>query len=313
MMTTTRTIGVMTAVCLLFAATGYAEDYQVRLERPSKAGDVLQLVAKAGETETHRFFEDDKVVQEKTSALKVQLEAEVKILAVDKKGRMTRLALTIRKFSGSVDGKAVEPLAAGSVVIATSGAKKTAFQLKDGKFPEDVERLLGLIIALQKDSDDSADDDDLFGTSARKKVGDKWPINKAAMIKFMKEGEVTIKEGDISGTVGITELRKVDGVPCLHIEAQFSAANFTPPLPEGAKLLSVKMTSRMIGDYPVDVKIPRLRIGLTLNVAMEMQMPADPKGQTQRMEISWSKWMQRECKPGREKPKAAATTKKAGN
>ena len=52
MMTPTRAIGVMTATCLLFGAVGYAEDYQVRLERPFKAGDMLGLVVKAGKTET---------------------------------------------------------------------------------------------------------------------------------------------------------------------------------------------------------------------------------------------------------------------
>ncbi len=305
MTTTARAIGVTMAVCLLFAAAGYAEDYQVRFERPFKAGDVLRLVAKGGETQTQRISAGEKILREKTSTLKVQLEAEVKILAVDKKGRKKRLALTIRKLTGSVDGKAVEPPTAGSVVIATSGAKKTAFELKDGKLPKDIERLLGFVIKTHSKSDGDEDDDALFGTSARKKVGDKWTANKAAIAKSLKGEGLTIKEGDVSGTVGITELSKVNGVPCLHIEGQVSAANFSPPLPEGAKSLSAKMTSRVIGDFPVDLKLPRLRDGVAVNMTMDIQMPADGEGPAKRMVISSSMWVQRELTPGREKPKAA--------
>lgn len=313
MITTTRAIGVMTGACLLFAAAGYAEDYQIRLERPFKAGDVLQLVAKGGETESLRLSEGDKVLQDKTSTLKVHVEAELEILAVDKKGRKTQLALTIRKFSGSVDGKAVKPPVAGSVVIATSGTKKTAFELKDGKLPKDIERLLGFVIETHKESDKSPGDDEAFGTSARKKVGDKWPVNKAAIVKSLKGDGLTIKEGDVSGTVKITELRKVNGVPCLHIESQFSVAGLSPPLPEGAKILSAKMGGSTMGDFPVDLKLPRLREALTANMALDMQMPGDGEGPTRRMVMSASMWVQRELTPGRKKPKAAATTKKAGN
>ncbi len=304
MTTTARAIGVTAAACLLFAAAGHAEDYQVRLERPFKAGDVLQFVAKSGETETQRVSEGDKVLQEKTSTLKAHVEGELEILAVDKKGRKTRVRLTIRKFSGSVDGKAVEPPAAGSVVIAATAGDKTAYELKDGKLPKDIERLFGILIRTHTKSQGDVGDDDVFGTSARKKVGDKWAVNKAAIVKSLKGEGLTIKEGDVNGTVEITELRKVDGVSCLHIEGLVTAANFSPPLPEGAKVLSAKVTTRVIGDFPVDLKLPRLRQGLAVNMAVEIQMPADGEGPAQRMAISSTMWVQQELRPGRKKPKA---------
>ncbi len=295
----------MTATCLLFGALGYAEDYQVRLERPFKPGDVLGLVAKAGQTRTERVSAGDKVVEENASALKAHLEAEMEILAVNKKGRMTRAALTVHKFSGSIDGKAAGPIAPGSVVVATSAADKTAFQLKDKQLPGDVQRLLGMLIEAHKESDLDEGDDEVFGTSARKKVGEKWPINKAAIIKSLTRQELSIKEGDLSGTVRITELRKVNGVSCLHVAAEVNAVKFSPPLGDGAKVLGAKITTRMIGDFPVDVTLPRLRDGLILNIAMEIQMPAKAKGQAKHMEISSSSWVMREYTPVRQKPDPA--------
>lgn len=317
MITTTRTIGVMTAVCLLFAAPGYAEDYQVRLDRPSKAGDVLQFVAKVEETNSQRFFEDEKLAKGTTLNLKAHVEGELEILAVDKKGRKTRLGLTIRKLTGGIDGKAVEPLAAGSVVIVATAGDKITYQLKDGKLPKDIKRLLGLVIVTHKESDDDSSDgwpgDKVFGTSARKKVGDKWPVNKAAMAKLLKGQGMIVKEGDISGTVEITELRKVNGVPCLHMKSLVISKLTPPPLPEGSKVAIAKITTRMTGDFPVDLKLPPLRQRLAVNVNLDVQGPAGGEGPVRRSVVSGSSSVERELTPGREKPKPAATTKKAGN
>ena len=55
----------------------------------------------------------------------------------------------------------------------------------------------GKLIESHNDSDLDEGDDAVFGTSARKKVGEKWPINKAAIIKSLTRQELSIKEGDI--------------------------------------------------------------------------------------------------------------------
>ena len=275
---------VAAAFALLWGAAGHARDFEIRLNRARSVGDQLRIVASAQAIETTKSSVDGEPGAAKASRRHVRLEADVEVLAVDREGAVTKSAWTLRKFMGAVDGKLVEPIPTDGVVVAETRGAETVFQARGWTLSPKVQKLLDLVIETHVEGAPS--DDEALGTRDRKKLGERWPVNKDAMIKGLAREGLTIDKDALTGTTGITRFRNVGGVSCLHIEGNVSVKGFGAPLAPGAKMVSSKLEFHMAGDYPLDTSLPPLSHKLTSQRTIQMRTPSPEGGKEMQVDVS---------------------------
>ena len=256
---------------------GGAKGHEIHLDRAFRVGDEYRLLASAEFTSVERSSRGGQALDERTEKLKVRLEADVKVLSVDRAGRPLDIELAVRAFDGSIDGKPAVLAGERLVIVAESGGEGTQFKLAGaGKLDPNVSRLLDLAVAL---SDANApEDDSLFGTSTERAVGETWPVNRDAMARAASAQGLSARPEDVRGTLRLAELRTVGKTPCLHIEGQVSIGKLSPPLPPGGKVLDANMTMAMSGDFPTDPNLPALSGATQTRVHLHFQVPAPDGG-----------------------------------
>ena len=291
-----RVISVATA-CLAMCASARAKDYEIRLHQPDKVGDVERVKAQGSDKRQRTVTVEGDVVQKKASSVEAQMSAVVKTLAVDKNGKATRQELTVQALKGNVDNKPVPSLPAGSVISAARTADgKTSFQLKGGTLSPEAKKLLKVVATLSMGKSKS-NDDVIFGTSERKKVGDQWTANNAQMAKDFSKTSLKFRGRDLTSKVKLAAARKVRGVPCLHIVGDIAASHAEMQLPKGAKVVRFTMKVQFDGDFPLDVSLPTLRKSMKMSIVIEMEASATDGRPATRITVEMSKSKQRESTP----------------
>ena len=259
-----------------------SKGYPIRIVRVFKVGDELRVVFQGEETTAEKVSSGRKVMQDKTRRRKVELEADMKVLAVDAKGRVTRAAYTVRKFTGSVDGKAVAGVSAGEVLTAQPGPdpdappghETTVIKAKSGPLSPEALKALDMVISVTTNG--QPDEDAVFGSSDPRRPKQPWKINKKAFADGMAATGITVDPAKVTGQATIADVRNVGNVTCLRIEVKVDATGFSPPLPPGAKVVKSAMSLQLAGDFPVETSLPKL--SSQERMAMTMQMSITQEG-----------------------------------
>jgi hypothetical protein len=118
-------------------------------------------------------------------------------------------------------------------------------------------------------------DDDTFGSSSPRKVGDSWPINKEAVAKGFSSAGFSVDVKDVADQT--VYLRRTFDSPAgkeLLIEAFMNAKNFKPAeLPPGATIESGELKAEFSGIFPVDpARLPR-ESGESVEITIHMTLP----------------------------------------
>src|SRR5262245_50903339 len=176
-----------------------ADDYVIRLTRPSKVGDRFHIDAKGATREQERITVGDQV-QKDDNDLSVHLVAAATILAIDPKADATRIEYLIESCQKTTDGKTEEVLPAGRRVVAESNAEgETMFTVAGDPALEDISKALGVVISAHTPGTPS--DDEIFGTAQRKRVGDTWSINAETTAAFLSKTGLKVSPENLKGTV----------------------------------------------------------------------------------------------------------------
>jgi len=233
------------ALALLLAPAVFAQDYEIKLTRPKKAGAEYNLDVAGKQSKDVTVTSDGAVVKNDKTDTSIQCSGVLKIIEVDAKGQETKTALTIDKFTKTEDGKDSEVLPKGTVITSSLVDKKTVHTVNDQPVDHSVSELLTAVISLSKG--DKSDDDTVFGTKERKKKGDSWDVNAD---EAMKSFEETTGGGKLENFAGKTTLEDVTG-DLLKINAHFTT-NFRPPLPPAFTVDSSSLEATVSGLFPVD-------------------------------------------------------------
>ena len=258
-----------------------SKEYPIRISRVFKAGDELRVAFQGEETSTEKVSSGGKVLKNETTVVKVELDADMKVLAVDAKGRITKAVYALRKFAGSVNEKAVEGVAAGEVLTAQPGPnpeappghEKTVIQAKSGPLSPQALKALDVVISVATKS--KPHDDPIFGSAAARRPKQPWSINKKAFADGLAGAGLSVDPANVTGQVTITDVREVNGIPCLRIEVKVDATGFSPPLPPGAKVLKSTMSVHLAGDFPVETSLPKLSSQERMAMTMQMSIPQE--------------------------------------
>jgi hypothetical protein len=221
-----RALVCSTFVLLLLAEWTHAQDFEIKFDRPLKAGMKYRMNTSSSGKMSLTAKVNGELVMNRPSVSSSDLQADVLVVAVDGKGKATRLEFTIRKFVQTRNGTETEVLPPGAVVVvASTGTNRPDFSLKDGS---PVSPALSKELYLLRTSADMLPQnfDQFFGTRERKTPGDEWPIDmkQATALTLlppeMPEEFKTILER-AKFTVRLNGVEKHNSMDCLNISVQF--------------------------------------------------------------------------------------------
>jgi hypothetical protein len=282
--------------CFAFYARG--EDYPIKLSRPAKVGDKsqVQVTFTVNRSNSAKVEGADDVKEDKSS-FKVDLAGVSETLAVDSHGEETKFTITIDKCVKTDGDKTADLIPKGHVLVAESKDKETEFTLKDGELSDEAKDALKS--AIHAHVPDEPTDDEIFGTTERKKPGDTWPIHADALVKVLKRSDVKVDPKDISGTVKLVGSATHDGVPVLHIECDFEVRNLKVPAPAGGEQTQGLFRGSFAGMFPQDLSVPPLADSQAEEMQLTYKVPASD-GQNAIMKSNWQRTIESKVKPVKE-------------
>jgi hypothetical protein len=234
-------------VCGLLAPLS-AQDFEIKLVRPAKVGERYGVQSKGSQEQHLTVTIAGKAAPPQDQVMSAALTAKAEVLAVSPKGREIKTRFTVVKMTKMTGGRTDDVLPAGAVIVGERADAKTEFTVDGKPAASDVAQLLGLVISLENDH--GADDDTIFGTKERKKVGDTWHVNAAAAAADLAKSEgMTVDAANISGTVALAEQVKDN----LKITGALDMKQVAFPLPAGMHVTSSDLKASFSGLFPVDV------------------------------------------------------------
>jgi hypothetical protein len=264
-------------VALSLAAPVFAaeESYAVRLARPKKVGDTYRVDAKGMHHTQQRITVGGRLVGEEDKKHSVHLVAVATVLAVDTKSSATRIEYRIESLRASSQGQPEEEvLPAGRKIVAESKNGDTAFTT-DSAVPLTSENIEALKVVISAHVPESPTDDDIFGTNAKKKVGDTWGINAATAARDLAKSGLSVTAEDLKGTVRLVGVREAGGVKALEVAGQLRSDKIGLAAPQGGiQVEKTLMEGNFSGLIPAD---PQSRV--QLSDSFHMRFSAQMGGQ----------------------------------
>jgi hypothetical protein len=262
-------------VVFLAASPVFAQDYEIRLTRDARAGEKYNLTASGVLSEQMTMSAKGTVLQKNAAFHTMKLEGIVTVLEVDKLKEERKLRLDISKCLVSAGGNAEEQevLKKGTQVVAQIKDGQEEFLVDGNVAPKDVAKLLGHFISLRAGQ---VNDDHIFGTKERKKVGDSWPVNSVKAAADLSTKGMKVSPENIKGNTMLEKLVVVDGRECLKLDAKIDMSNISLPLPSGLTVEKSDMSATFSGEFPVDVSIRRLSEQLAMTVAITAKGKPNP-------------------------------------
>jgi len=245
----------MLAIFCALALNAFSQEYEIKFTRPSKAGDVSREISTGTSTQQSTVFSAGQVIKSANLITEIELESDNTVVETDKEGRPIRESLLVRICKVKIDGQESTPFAAGTVINASVKDGKVVFDVDNKPVDDRLSAALSLVESLYTGG---IGDDEVFGTSDRKKIGDSWKIRPEAIPADMARHEIKVDKDKIDGSVRVEKLEKSGDADCLFISAEMSVKDIVPKLPENLKVESSVMMTNFTGLFPLDLASQRL-------------------------------------------------------
>lgn len=256
-------------ICLFVNASAVADeaakDYEVKFARPIKVGMKYEMTADGALLRQTTVTRGGTTQKQPEDGFGIHLSGTVEVLALDDLGEEAKVSITIEKCTRLTSQGESELIPKDGVLIAEGKGKDTKFSLEGGaELSKDAADALDLVVSL--DTNDKFTDDDLLGTSGRKKVGESWPVSSENIARDSERVNVIVKPEDVEGSFRIDGLEKKDGVECLKMSGNMKVKNLVAKadeseddgLPEGFVVEGGSMDARYAGLFPLDLTVGSL-------------------------------------------------------
>ena len=230
------------------AASAGAADYAIKLDVPAKVGDKADLVASGSKKQQAATTVAGAAPIVRSEAFDYQLEGLIETLAVDAKGRETKVSLTVAKATRTDAGQTVDIVPAGTVVRIESNGGGITITVTPSNVIVPIEAVAVFEAAGLVNTSGGAGNDEIFGTGSRQKVGASWDMNVAAGTKDISAALNAGVVG-LGGKTTLNKAFKVDGVECLELTMTASlGVTSMAALPPSSKVekSEFKMTSTIV-------------------------------------------------------------------
>ena len=185
----------------LISFTVSGQRYPIKLDRHEKAGQKYHLVAWSTDKITADAAVSDQILKKSEDVVIVEMSADVTILEASSSNWATRKRFTVLSSKVTRAGSTGPILPNGTQVMASIQNGQTVYEVNQKLVDEEVAGALRAVISLHLAS---VADDDMFGTSTPKKIGESWPVSVDAMKKLLKEIGAQGGRQEITGS-GILE------------------------------------------------------------------------------------------------------------
>lgn len=245
-----------------------AQDYAIQLNRSIKVGYKYALEATGLDEQMMSMSVNGQAMPARNIAYTLSVKAKAEVLATTPKGREQKTRFIITKATRTSAGQESDLLAAGTELVAERVGLKTTYVAAGMPVSPEVAKALEVIISME--SDETANDDAVFGTKDRKKIGDSWPIDGVAGAADMnKRGGMKIDPANIMGKSTLVELSKVPQGEVLRIEAEMAMKDVSIPLPPGVAVTKSSFHATFAGLFPVDANQRALKKLMSMDGALE--------------------------------------------
>ena len=259
-----------------------AQDYAIKLHRPQAVGLKYHLSASGRSTRTQVLKSGDKILQNESVKFAVECECAVTVLAVDDKGKPSKLSLQIEKLTRTDDAGAKELVSKGGIVTVSMKDEVEVSEMDDRRLPLPAQEAITVILPLDPNG---PTDDELFGTTARKKPGDHWDVNTDLMAKDLLRRRATAGTADLSGTVTLEKVARVGTTECLQISGSVDCSKYIPAVPSEVKVEKGFLKISFSEKLPVVVSMPALEMTQSANIGYTMKGRPDPTGDEMTIDV----------------------------
>jgi hypothetical protein len=247
-------------VLLRSAQIGIADDYSIKLDRPTKVGMVFRSTITGYEEITRvdkkNGIRVDGLAQKKV----VSMVSDQKVLEVTDHGFTVKLECTIVKCERTADGRTTELVPPGKKVLVQRKGKATSFMIDNAEVPKETTVALELVLRVYDPAHPT--EDEAFGTAERKKVGDSWKGNAEAVFASMRESGVPIQKGSVEVNMKLADVQMAGDQKLMTIQGRVNAVmekGFRyPSFPEWLSVADGKMDVSLSNTLPVDPPAPSL-------------------------------------------------------
>lgn len=186
--------------------------HRVVINRPVQVGFKYRLLS-TGSRDVKLEMDGKLLPQSAVTTWELETTAVVK--AVSSRGRAIEEEHTIVKLDIVLNGKKVTFLP-GKVIRASLDGRKQVFVIDGAPVTKPFAEALNAAIDLDKGE---LDDDAIFGTTERKRVGDRWSVNRERLVKSWHErfqgSAMPIEIRNVAGSVELRAAKTIEGVSVL--------------------------------------------------------------------------------------------------
>lgn len=250
-----------------------AGKFRIDLFRPAVVGEKARLTRTVTDLTQQRIMKDGKLVKNESMRQHVELDAVAETLAVTADERPLRTRYTVKRFEARIGQGMTPMLPPGAVLTVKRGSDaEQSVTSSTGALDKQQMAAIKLVISLRESR---AGDQEIFGTTAPRAIGDSWPIDGARGKQSLEEeGIATLRS--MSGNTTLVGRREVGGLDCLEILGRMEAdIAHLPGLPADTKVVRGKLRARLTGLFPIDEKaLPPLKsTSMTFDVVTRTTSP----------------------------------------
>jgi len=282
------------SLIVLLTASVSAQDYAIKMQQPLKVGQRYNLTVVASDSTEMTMTSEQRVPQTKKEERDIEMESVATVLAVDAKGRPTKESHTIVKL---LQGATKEPLlAAGTKVIASRPARKRVFEIEGVPASGDVAKALDLAVNI---TSGGPTDDEMFGTTERKKIGDSWPLNETVAMRDVNDklGAIGMSVTSVKGTTTLQKVTRDGDVDVLHFKGNLNAtATASPAAKSPFASADTTMNATFTGAIPEDITKSVMEEGETMTMVMKASGKPNPEGLVMQMSLKAKRSVTHKCK-----------------
>lgn len=251
-------------ICILFPALFLnplspraAEDFAIRLSHPEKPGSRMETDTTADTDDVVTFSVRGRVFRENKNQESWRLRAMETIDAITDQSEASRKTLKVIEFTQSSDGVTKPVLKPGAIIKAASDKGEETFTVDGSPAAPQVRKMLERLVSLSEDGRPT--DDDLYGTSKRKKIGERWPIDSKAIARAMKTAKLSVAPDAVSGQATLKAVREKNGRRFLEIETTVATRDMEVEFIPTFKVVKAESNTTFSGLFPADDKGGRIQ------------------------------------------------------
>lgn len=257
------------------AATASSAPLPILLHRARTVGQRSHVVIESTGEQTTQVRLGRRVVQDVHTVRHVTLEADVTVRSVAPNGKPLDERYVVTRLVQTVDGGAeASVLPAGTVIDVHRVVDGEGTILIAGAAPsEEAAPALDLVLS---DSASSETDDQTFGSTTPRRVGESWDADGARLSSSLRR-ETNI-EATLGGRATLTSAERVDGADCAVVDVRIAGTlTALPDMPAGAIIRNGTIGVTLHGAFPTDAT--RTPPDTTMGMNMTVDVDFDAEGQ----------------------------------